>query len=181
MLDGKYFLCSLDNNRLTADLIEKTPLTLRDRHTFVQAPVNASIDKVAEMIQTFAGAHSNGQECDIQSLVHLDFDLSKKDLALLRDLEITHNIITLYTWLALRFPNTFTNANGALVLKNDCEALINSCLADLAFTRKKRRNVFYDEMEDNSIEGQEARAKEEEIKPIFMEGREPESKPPSSS
>jgi hypothetical protein len=168
----------MENNRLTAELIEKIPLSLRDRHTFVQAPVNALIDKVAEMLQIFATAHSKGQDCDIQKFIDLDFDLAKKDLALLRDLEITHNILTLYSWLSLRFPNTFTNLTGAVVLKTDCEALINTCLADLAFTRQKRRRVFYEEME--SIEEQEAREKEEqEIKPIFMEGHDPAQKPPS--
>jgi hypothetical protein len=140
--------------------------------------VNATVDKVAEMIQIFATAHSKEQDCDIQKLVDLDFDMEKKDLALLRDLEITHNILSLYSWLALRFPNTFTNLTGAVVLKNDCEALINSCLADLAFSQKKRRRIFYEDLE--SIEEQEARAKEDEdIKPIFMEGHDPAEKPPS--
>ena len=159
-------------------MIEKIPLSLRDRHTFVQAPVNASVEKVAEMIQIFATSHSKGQDCDIQKLIGLDFDISKKDLALLRDLEITHNILTLYSWLSLRFPNTFTNLTGAVVLKTDCEALINTCLSDLAFTRQKRR-LFYEELD--SIEDQGAREKEEEeIKPIFMEGHDPVKKPPPS-
>ncbi|TPX62421.1 hypothetical protein PhCBS80983_g00470 [Powellomyces hirtus] len=136
-LDGRYFLCNLDSQRVIAEFIEDIPLTLRDRYTFILAPFNLQDPASAAQMRRFATAQSGGLECLMEDSVVLG-DHPPQTIDQLKDLEAQHRLIILYMWLSQRFPETFTDLDNALYLKRKCEDLIDRGLANLKFERKRK-------------------------------------------
>ncbi|KAJ3138732.1 RNA helicase [Geranomyces variabilis] len=136
-LGGRYFLCNLDAQRKIAEFIESVPLTLRDRYTFILAPVDLRNPEMATQMRRFAEAQSEGLECHLDDCVILG-DQPPQSIDELKDLEAQHRLIILYMWLSQRFPETFTDSDSAHHLKRRCEALIDRGLAGLKFERKKK-------------------------------------------
>ena len=72
------------------------------------------------------------------------------DVGALRELEQMHRVIVLYLWLNIRFPQTFTSLEKTLVLKSQCESLIDKALGGLQFKRSKKakRKIQIEEDDD---------------------------------
>ncbi|KAI8593057.1 P-loop containing nucleoside triphosphate hydrolase protein [Geranomyces variabilis] len=97
-LGGRYFLCNLDAQRKIAEFIESVPLTLRDRYTFILAPVDLRNPEMATQMRRFAEAQSEGLECHLDDCVILG-DQPPQSIDELKDLEAQHRLIILYMWL----------------------------------------------------------------------------------
>ncbi|KAI8923477.1 hypothetical protein BC831DRAFT_470837, partial [Entophlyctis helioformis] len=132
--DGSFFLCNLDGLREIAKTIQPLPMSLRDRFYFIQAPCNVDDPFSKDIMLKYARAHSRGATLELSDAFTLDdFDDTRAALAgkKLKDLEIRHRCIILYLWLSMRFPETFTEREQAVAMKEECEGLISKCLANL--------------------------------------------------
>ncbi|KAI8993246.1 P-loop containing nucleoside triphosphate hydrolase protein [Pilobolus umbonatus] len=100
LLQGNYFLCNYDAQKVIAEAIEKIKLPLRDRYQFVTAPVNTRNEHTLSMIVLLAKKFSNSQPCELSEV--LDLPEESEDppsLAALPMLETNHKHIMLYMWL----------------------------------------------------------------------------------
>ncbi|KAJ3092257.1 hypothetical protein HK102_009227 [Quaeritorhiza haematococci] len=148
-MENKFFLCNLDTQKQIADLINSFPLTLRDRYTFVLAPINLDMDGIAAMaVVNFARARSKGVECQLDSIVALP-SKAPSSIEELRKLECQHRVIMLYLWLSYRFPETFTDTDTASHFKNVCEDLINQGLLSLNIRRSTKTRFRKRDMDTN--------------------------------
>ncbi|KAI8065235.1 P-loop containing nucleoside triphosphate hydrolase protein [Gongronella butleri] len=96
-VDGHFFLCNFKDQKIVADAIEDIRMPIRDRYVFVTAPVSTRNDMSLEIMQTFARAHSDGQDLDLADIVQLPLDATNSEALPL--LENTHKMIMLYMWL----------------------------------------------------------------------------------
>lgn len=67
-LSGLYFLCSNDDHKLLAHAIDHLPLTLREKYTFVLAPVNAKEEVMMHFFSLFASSFSRGYDIPSPSI-----------------------------------------------------------------------------------------------------------------
>ncbi|ORZ07825.1 P-loop containing nucleoside triphosphate hydrolase protein [Absidia repens] len=98
-LDGNYFLCNFNDQKLIADKIENINLPLRDRYQFVTAPVNTRNDEVMEMAYHMAKTHSNNGILTLSELINLPPADVVATPDLLNTLETSHKKIMMYMWL----------------------------------------------------------------------------------
>ncbi|KAG0329262.1 RNA helicase [Dissophora globulifera] len=114
-----------------AELIDKVPMAVRERITFISAPIQRRNPVVVEAAFKMARAVGNGKPLTIDEVIKLPKEFSKKMSRLdLQHLESTHRIIMLYLWLSQRFESVMTGGveSDAAMRKITCEKLIEIAL-----------------------------------------------------
>ncbi|CAI2183490.1 16117_t:CDS:10, partial [Funneliformis geosporum] len=137
-VDGQFFLCNFDSQKIIAKSIEHVDLTIPERFIFATSPINSSDPKLMLVIKKLAKYHSDRIPVSLGSILHLDAKVPR-DIQTLSYIESKHRIIMLYLWLSYRFPETFLNIEEALEMKTRCEALIHESLQSLKFSRNRHR------------------------------------------
>lgn len=95
------------------------------RFTFANAPVNTRDPMMMNIVYHYAAHYA------LKRPVALNVRLPKdppKDVLQLTDICLKHNIIDLYIWLALRFPDLFVERDAAIALKAIAINMIESGL-----------------------------------------------------
>ncbi|CAG8436566.1 7159_t:CDS:10 [Funneliformis mosseae] len=137
-VDGQFFLCNFDSQKIIAKSIEHVDLTIPERFIFATSPINSSDPKLMLVIKKLAKYHSDHIPVSLGSILHLDAKVPR-DIQSLSYIESKHRVIMLYLWLSYRFPETFLNIEEALEMKTRCEALIHESLQSLKFSRNRHR------------------------------------------
>lgn len=125
----EYFLCNLDQQYDAALCIADIPMSLGDRYVFVNGPANMNIPLVKAAFYSFAHTYSNGQQVPISQYAKIPPVIKTKEQ--LKEAEITHRVISLYLWLALRYPVYFDQLENARDLKMQCCAIVNGALLNM--------------------------------------------------
>jgi hypothetical protein len=138
-LDSKFRLSEHSDMILVSNWLQTIPLSLRDRYsflfenilihhylvlkrlvfrirrfTFANAPVNTRDSMMMNIVYHYAAHYA------LKRPVALNVRLPNeppKDVLQLTDICLKHNIIDLYIWLALRFPDLFVERDAAIALK----------------------------------------------------------------
>ena len=152
-LSGDYHLCNIEALAEKADLIKRLDLSLRDRIVFTQAPFNLS--ESADMFFGMALAHSAGHKYPISQMnlywdTLVDKSRFQSNMATLQKFEFDHRIMTLYLWLANRFPHTFFEGESGFVIKTEIEDIIANNLENISKSKRKKKNRISDRKVDSS-------------------------------
>lgn len=126
-LDGSYFLCRHDHLKKISNMLDKVKgLSLEDRYNFCFAPVNIRDPKALGALQRFATAYS--QKVPVYLHKAVPTGSSQHDLELL-DLELRHQVLSMYLWLACHFPpECFPQKDTAADMANEIAVLLGQSL-----------------------------------------------------
>ncbi len=128
-----------DEMFILADALEKTlkRASLEDKYTFISAPVDLKSSIVFNSHLRFAKEYMNGLE------VRLEKDLIEgktkglaSNFSQLREAEDACKVVILYSWLAYRFPESFTQQGKAFAYKGILNDYISRSLEKADFVRR---------------------------------------------
>uniref|UniRef100_A0A668U750 ATP-dependent RNA helicase SUPV3L1, mitochondrial n=1 Tax=Oreochromis aureus TaxID=47969 RepID=A0A668U750_OREAU len=108
-VDGLYFVCSIDDFKFLADMIQHIPLNLRSRYVFCTAPINKKQPFVCTSFLKFARQFSRDEPLTFDWVCrHISWPLAPpKNIKDLVHLEAVHDVLDLYLWLSYRFMDMF--------------------------------------------------------------------------
>lgn len=121
-------------------------MSLYDLYTFSYAPIDTREEFLIEVIRKFAYLYSEGK-CISYQILHLILKLSPHTLSSsqgkLKLYEIAHEVIGLYLWLGMRYPEHFPDVAEANNLRTSVEKVINHSLHSPPKSRdtSKRRGL----------------------------------------
>ncbi|CAG8979858.1 hypothetical protein HYALB_00002631 [Hymenoscyphus albidus] len=137
--DSRFHACDVREIIDVLDVIQPYKMTVKDRLTFVNAPVQLQDPGALNFVTELASCISNqnsGELLDIRSLNLglLDLEVSSDPsaaLTYLRNAEVLHKNLTLYLWLSYRFPAIFRSQALAFHVKGLIEEKIDVCLSQV--------------------------------------------------
>ncbi|EQB58978.1 hypothetical protein CGLO_00695 [Colletotrichum gloeosporioides Cg-14] len=141
-----------------ADTIQEFPMTVQERITILNAPVNKDKGQ-KEIVRAIAkriATRRNGALYDIKEIPLELLDASIDDIGqqdgrkYLRAIETLHQAITLYLWVSYRFPSIFVSQTLAFHMKDFVEEKIAHYLAT--------NTVFQTDMNQQLRDNQRRRA-----------------------
>jgi ATP-dependent RNA helicase SUPV3L1/SUV3 len=119
-------MCDIEKSLLSlAALLEDVDLTLRDRIVFCFVPMNSKEARSRDLLKQYAISHSKGEIVEIGIETP---DLESPSPEKMADLETDSRMLEIYSWLALRFTNTFKHYDEARLLKDKIGESIQACL-----------------------------------------------------
>ncbi|XP_069466708.1 ATP-dependent RNA helicase SUPV3L1, mitochondrial [Ambystoma mexicanum] len=112
-VDGRYFVCNIEDFKFVADMIQHIPLNLRARYVFCTAPINRKQPFVCTSLLKFARQFSRNEPLTFDWVCrHVNWPLiAPKNIKELMHLEAVHDVLDLYLWLSYRFMDMFPDAN----------------------------------------------------------------------
>lgn len=122
---GRYFVCQFDSLTVISNWLHSIPLSLEDRFTFANAPVNIRDSDCMNMLYSFASTYS------LRRPVALNVRLSAtppRSFIEFQLLCVKHTILDLYLWLSFRFPKFFVERDLCLEQQAFCQQLIKDTL-----------------------------------------------------
>lgn len=132
-MDGRYFLCDHQDMIVISNWLHSIPLTLAERFTFANAPVSLRDSLSTGILYQFAAAYA------LRRPVALNIRISRqkpRDILEFADLCLKHNILDLYLWLSLRYPDYFIEQDLCQDRKAHAVAMIEDTL-DLSSLQQK--------------------------------------------
>ncbi|XP_069835212.1 ATP-dependent RNA helicase SUPV3L1, mitochondrial [Dendropsophus ebraccatus] len=127
-VDGRYFVCNIDDFKFVADMIQHIPLNLRARYVFCTAPINRNLPFVCTSLLKFARQFSRNEPLTFQWVCkHVSWPVSPpKTIKDLIHLEAVHDILDLYLWLSYRFMDMFPDAGLVRAIQRELDSIIQS-------------------------------------------------------
>ncbi|KAM0323510.1 hypothetical protein ACHAQA_008790 [Verticillium albo-atrum] len=127
------FLVDISSDALrVADIIQEFPLTIHERLSILNAPVQLNEPSVVGLVQAAANCLATRQGGALYDLHEINLEILDATIAdfdgdgrrYLRAIEVLHHSLTLYLWLSYRFPNVFSSQNLAFHVKELVQAKI---------------------------------------------------------
>ncbi|KAM0273558.1 hypothetical protein ACHAQH_008255 [Verticillium albo-atrum] len=127
------FLVDISSDALrVADIIQEYPLTIHERLSILNAPVQLNEPSVVQLVQAAANCLATRQGGALYDIYEIDLEILDATIAdfdgdgrrYLRAIEVLHHSITLYLWLSYRFPNVFSSQALAFHVKELVQAKI---------------------------------------------------------
>jgi len=134
-VDSLYFLEELETKIAIAKLIDPYPMTIKDRFTFLQAPIKTTSKTCVWYFDAYAKLFSSKSEVPI--LVSRDEIDSK--LHDLQFLEETYLVVDSYAWLSQHFPLQFNQATEGLELLEYISGKVHDLLIEKKREKKKKQ------------------------------------------
>lgn len=151
LIHPRFHLCALGDMLRIADIIHAVPnLSIRDRITFIAAPVGNKDSDLDQFIRTLARCvadNESGALLDIREIklsVLLEHPINMQTY--LERLETLHKMLIVYLWMSYRFLGVFTSQPTAFYVKELVEARINTVLEILS----TRSNIREGNVRDQS-------------------------------
>ncbi|KAG0273011.1 RNA helicase [Linnemannia exigua] len=142
---GLFFLGLFRGMIASAEILDKIQMPVRERITFIAAPIQVRDPMVVEAALQLARAVSVGKPMSVDEVIKLpSLSVLEKNVKLeLRVLESTHRVIMLYLWLSQRFGDVFKGGieSDASKRKVQCETLIERALVQQDSARIKKLQV----------------------------------------
>uniref|UniRef100_A0AC34GR88 RNA helicase n=1 Tax=Panagrolaimus sp. ES5 TaxID=591445 RepID=A0AC34GR88_9BILA len=121
-----YFICSVQQIRELAELIDSIRLSLRERYTFCLVPIKVDRKVVATTFVKIVRRHSTGQQITYDwfcSILNWPLKPAKR-VDDLKNLEQVYETIEAYLWLSLRMPDAFPDEILVRQMEKELEELI---------------------------------------------------------
>ncbi|WKX96045.1 hypothetical protein Q1695_012480 [Nippostrongylus brasiliensis] len=174
-ISDQFFICTVDQMRTLADLIDYIPLPLKVRYTFCISPINVESKLTAAAFVKMVRRFSSGQCLTydwMMDMLNWDAIGQPENLQQLEHLEKVYEVLDTYLWLSLRFPDMLPDEVAVreackeldkmlqISVENILELLDNSALGDArkGSLLKKMRERAQTQKEKEEFE--EARRKE---------------------
>ncbi|XP_076066890.1 suv3 RNA helicase [Oratosquilla oratoria] len=128
-----YFMCSMDDFKFLADMIQHVPLQLRARYVFCCAPINKKMPFVCAMFLKFTRQYSQNEAATLDWLCHQvrwPFEPPNTILDLVH-LEEVFDIFDLYLWLSYRFQDMFPEGELVRALQGELDIMIEAGVANI--------------------------------------------------
>uniref|UniRef100_A0A0M3I858 ATP-dependent RNA helicase SUV3 homolog, mitochondrial n=1 Tax=Ascaris lumbricoides TaxID=6252 RepID=A0A0M3I858_ASCLU len=185
-----FFICTVNQMKSLAELIDYIPLPLKVRYTFCIAPVNPDEKLAASAFLKMTRRFSSGQALTFDWLcgvIGWPISPPEKLIDLVR-LEQVYGIVDVYLWLSLRFPDMFPDETEVRTLERQLDLVIEDGvtriiellgvdnakeaseakkLAEKMKTEKEKAD-FEDSLEDAVME---AEVNEAEKQPLKLPGK----------
>ncbi|KAF2072961.1 hypothetical protein CYY_005727 [Polysphondylium violaceum] len=134
-VDSLYFLEELETKITIAKLIDPYPMTIKDRFTFLLAPVKITSKTCIWYFESYAKLYSSRSSVPI--LVSRDeIDSKSQDLQFLEE---TYLVVDSYAWLSQHFPLQFTESKESLELLEYISEKVHHLLIEKKKEEKRRR------------------------------------------
>jgi len=130
---GQYFMCNSSDIALVSNWLHTIPMSLSDRFVFANAPVNTNDALTMNQLYAFAASFAMKRPVGIAMVLPT---LQPRDLFEFSDLCVKHNILELYIWLSLRFPQFFVERESCLVRREHTLGMIEATLMGSALKAK---------------------------------------------
>ncbi|RXG53495.1 ATP-dependent RNA helicase SUV3-like protein, mitochondrial [Armadillidium vulgare] len=124
--DSCYFMCTTEDFKFLADLIQHISLPLRTRYIFCCSPINKKMPFICAVFLKFAREYSKNEPINLNWLcqqVKWPFGIPK-NLQELIHLEEVFDLFDLYLWLSYRFPDMFPDAEMVRSLQQELDMII---------------------------------------------------------
>ncbi|CAH2322026.1 ATP-dependent RNA helicase SUPV3L1, mitochondrial [Pelobates cultripes] len=125
-VDGRYFVCNIEDFKFVADMIQHIPLNLRVRYVFCTAPINRKQPFVCTSLLKFARQYSKNEPLTFDWICrHVNWPVAcPKTIRDLVHLESVHDVLDLYLWLSYRFMDMFPDANLVRQIQKELDSII---------------------------------------------------------
>uniref|UniRef100_A0AC35G4A4 RNA helicase n=1 Tax=Panagrolaimus sp. PS1159 TaxID=55785 RepID=A0AC35G4A4_9BILA len=121
-----FFICSVQQIRELAELIDSIRLSLKERYTFCLVPIKSERKVTATVFVKMVRRHSTGQPITYDwfcSILNWPLEPAKKIMDLMH-LEQVYDAIGAYLWLSLRMPEAFPDEILVRQMEKDLDELI---------------------------------------------------------
>ncbi|KAG9485066.1 hypothetical protein GDO78_008267 [Eleutherodactylus coqui] len=127
-VDGRYFVCNIDDFKFVADMIQHIPLNLRVRYVFCTAPINRNLPFLCTSLLRFARQFSRNEPLTFQWVCkHCNWPVSSpKTIKDLMHLEAVHDVLDLYLWFSYRFKDMFPDAALVRDIQRELDFIIQT-------------------------------------------------------
>ncbi|XP_063290283.1 ATP-dependent RNA helicase SUPV3L1, mitochondrial [Pelobates fuscus] len=125
-VDGRYFVCNIEDFKFVADMIQHIPLNLRVRYVFCTAPINRKQPFVCTSLLKFARQYSKNEPLTFDWICrHVNWPVAcPKTIRDLVHLESVHDVLDLYLWLSYRFMDMFPDATLVRQIQKELDSII---------------------------------------------------------
>uniref|UniRef100_A0A7E4ZPZ0 ATP-dependent RNA helicase SUV3 homolog, mitochondrial n=1 Tax=Panagrellus redivivus TaxID=6233 RepID=A0A7E4ZPZ0_PANRE len=125
-ISDEFFICSVQQIRDLAELIDSIPLPLKDRYTFCLVPIKPDRKVVASAFVKMVRRFSTGQPISFDWFCSvLNWPLAPAEkVADLMHLEQVYDIVDAYLWLSLRMMDAFPDEELVRGMERDLDELI---------------------------------------------------------
>uniref|UniRef100_UPI00358EB142 ATP-dependent RNA helicase SUPV3L1, mitochondrial isoform X2 n=1 Tax=Myxine glutinosa TaxID=7769 RepID=UPI00358EB142 len=125
-VDGRFFVCNVDDFKFLAEMIQHIPLNLRVRYVFCTAPINRKQPFLCTSFLKFARQYSRNEPLTYSWLCRLvGWPVSSphniRDLA---HLEAVHDVCDLYLWFSYRFPDMFIDPEPVRIIQKRLDEIV---------------------------------------------------------
>ena len=147
-VDGRFYLCDHQDMIVISNWLHTVPLTLAERFTFANAPVSLRDSLSTGVLYQFAASYA------LRRPVALNIRLSRqkpRDILEFSDLCMKHNILDLYLWLSLRFPDYFVEKDLCEAQKAHAIAMIEGSLDLPSLQQKFSHSREYQTVRQNML------------------------------
>jgi hypothetical protein len=137
---GQYFMCNSSDIVLVSNWLHTIPMTISERFVFANAPVNTGDVLTMNQLYVFAASYAMRRPVGIAMVLPT---LQPRDLIEFSDLCVKHNILELYIWLSIRFPQFFVEREACLARREHTLGMIEATLMGSALKAKGTLNEDY--------------------------------------
>ncbi|CAB3409903.1 unnamed protein product [Caenorhabditis bovis] len=132
-----FFICTVDDMRELAILIDQIPLPLKVRYTFCTSPLNTNDKRTAAAFVKMARRFSTGQALTYEWLMDM-LEWPPKPATTLAELVIleqTYEILDQYMWLSMRFPDMLPDEPSVRQASRELDKMIQVNFTIITATR----------------------------------------------
>ncbi|XP_060528380.1 ATP-dependent RNA helicase SUV3 homolog, mitochondrial [Cylas formicarius] len=131
--DSLYFMCTTEDFKFLADMIQHVPLSLKARYIFCCAPINKKMPFVCTMFLKFARQYSRNEKISFDWLCrNIGWPLQPpKTIIDLVHLEAVFDVLDLYLWLSYRFNDLFNDAELVRDMQKELDQIIQQGVVQL--------------------------------------------------
>ncbi|KAK6732087.1 hypothetical protein RB195_016453 [Necator americanus] len=122
-ISDQFFICTVEQMRTLADLIDYIPLPLKVRYTFCISPINVESKLTAAAFVKMVRRFSSGQCLTydwMMDMLNWESIGQPENLQQLEHLEKIYEVLDTYLWLSLRFPDMLPDE---LAVREACKQL----------------------------------------------------------
>ncbi|KJH45132.1 helicase protein [Dictyocaulus viviparus] len=122
-ISEQFFICTVDQMRALADLIDYIPLPLKVRYTFCISPLNVENKLASSAFVKMVRRFSSGQCLTYDWMMDmLDWDSlnQPENLEQLEHMEKVYEVLDTYLWLSMRFPDMLPDGSA---IRDCCQKL----------------------------------------------------------
>ncbi|KAL0019761.1 hypothetical protein WJX79_003104 [Trebouxia sp. C0005] len=136
-LEGTFFFCRQDSVMQIAKLLENVDnLSLEDRFDFCMAPAQIRDSRMAAALLHFAARYSSGMPATLDIALPDQVPTTAEEL---RQIEATHQVMSLWIWLSHRFgPEAFPGLEAVAAKSEAIIELMNQGLTRMCEANKEK-------------------------------------------
>jgi hypothetical protein len=136
--DGQYFMCKFDEIIFLAEIIDHIPIKIKEKYTFACSPISRKDSFVITCFVKFVRAYSVNEPVTPEVLEKmLEWPPKEaKKFTEINHLESIYDVLDLYLWLGVRFPDIYSYNEHVKNLRVELEQIIQTGIENLFIKRK---------------------------------------------